>query len=30
MPLLRQLGFSGSDEQVVEKAARRRRICCRR
>jgi succinylarginine dihydrolase len=30
VPLLRQLGFSGSDEQVVARAARRIRICCRR
>lgn len=28
--VLRQLGFTGSDEQVVEKRARKRRICSRR
>ena len=28
--VLRQLGFSGTDEQVVEKRGRRRRTCSRR
>lgn len=30
VPLLRQLGFSGSDEQVVARWRSRSRICCRR